>query len=133
DRRESDPQARLVAQGVAYVNFALKYPARLQLMFTRAKYDTSYPGLAPVSQRAFQILERAVRAATDSGTAPLSKDAMGYLIAVWSIVHGFSHLLLGGEMDGLAPGGNKRAIVETYLPVTLKHLPIPGPDRQNTA
>ncbi|MBV9903494.1 MAG: TetR/AcrR family transcriptional regulator [Alphaproteobacteria bacterium] len=126
DRRESDPHARLVAQGVSYVNFALKYPARLQLMFTRAKYDTSYPGLAPVSQRAFQILERAVRAATDSGTEPLTKDAMGYLIAVWSIVHGFSHLLLGGEMDGLVPSGGKRAIVETFLPLTLKHLPIPA-------
>jgi len=126
DRRGGDPYQRLMEQGNAYVNFALKHPARFQLMFAHGKYDITYPGLAEMGNRAFLVLERAVRAATDAKSgAQLPPDGMGYLLAVWSIVHGFSHLMLGGELDSLVPSGGKRALLDTFLPLTLKHLPLP--------
>jgi AcrR family transcriptional regulator len=129
DRRGGgDPKKRLLEQGFAYVNFALKHPARFQLMFAHGKYDLAYPGLAQTGNHAFLVLERAVRAATAGGEGgtPLSPDAMGYLLAVWSLVHGFSHLMLGGELDTMVKSGGKRAILDTFLPLTLKHLPLPG-------
>jgi AcrR family transcriptional regulator len=125
-RGGADPYKRLMEQGVAYVNFALKHTARFQLMFSHGKYDITYPGLATTGNRAFLVLASAVRAATAAKDgAELPPDAMGYLLAVWSIVHGFSHLMLGGELDSLVKSGGKRVLVDTFLPLTLKHLPLP--------
>ena len=47
---------------------------------------------------------------------------------MWSIVHGFAHLMLGGEFAGLAKqlGGDEDAILNRFLPLTLKHLPVPS-------
>jgi hypothetical protein len=47
-------------------------------------------------------------------------------MAVWSVAHGFAHLALGGEFDfrGAEQGGND-AILSYFLPLTLKHLPVP--------
>lgn len=126
-RGGSDPQKRLDEQGLAYVKFALKNPARFQLMFAHPKYDMGYKNLATVANRSFLTLEGAVRAA--NGLRPddaMTPEAYGFLMATWSIVHGFSHLALGGELDWAASGrGGKSAILERFLPLTLKHLPVP--------
>ncbi|HEY0302567.1 MAG TPA: TetR/AcrR family transcriptional regulator [Rhizomicrobium sp.] len=124
-RGGTDPRKRLSEQGDAYVRFALANPARFQLMFARAKCDMDYPGLHETGQRAFLVLERAVRDAMGvSGT--MTPDALGFLLAMWSIVHGFAHLALVGEFAGAAAEhGGKRAVLETFLPLMLKHLPAP--------
>jgi AcrR family transcriptional regulator len=133
DRSQTDPQKRLAAQGDAYVKFALAQPARFQLMFRAGRFDYSYPGLADAGSRAQGVLARAVRAAygTPDGK-PLSPDANGFLLATWSIVHGFAHLALGGELDVSAQQeGGTRQIVESVLPLMLKHLPkVPAPARK---
>ena len=120
-----DPGARLREQGLAYVRFALAHPARFQLMFTHAKYDIAYPGLRDTGGRAFQVLDGAVRAAAKlkEGEA-MPPEVFGFLLANWSIVHGFAHLALGGEFSLLAEQhGGKRAILERFLPLMLQHLP----------
>jgi hypothetical protein len=46
-------------------------------------------------------------------------------------VHGFAHLALGGELDWAASErGGKSAILNSFLPLTLKHLPLPAPARR---
>ena len=126
-RGGKDPARRLAEQGAAYVRFALKYPARFQLMFRVDKHDHGNAEFVRVSQASFRILEDAIRAAT--GTASdrkLDPDAQGLLIAVWSIVHGYCHLALGGELnDPARGGGGKDAILNSLLPLTLKYLPSP--------
>jgi len=126
-RGGKDPMRRLYEQGVAYVRFALRYPARFQLMFRVDKHDHTNAEFVRVSQASFRILEDAIRAAT--GTAPhrpLSPDGQGLLIAVWSMVHGYCHLAFGGELSNPARGGGgKDAILASLLPLTLKHLPSP--------
>ena len=126
DRRGgNDPQKRLYEQGLAYVTFALKNPARFQLMFAPGKCDMRYSNLGEVADRSFNVLESAVRAA--SGLKPnqeMTTDAYGLLMAMWSIVHGFAHLALGGQLDRAARSrGGKDAILKSFLPLTLKHLP----------
>jgi AcrR family transcriptional regulator len=128
-RGGDDPHKRLTEQGLAYVQFALSNPARFELMFRHSKVDFSkHPELAAAGDRSFRILEDAIRAATATPMgAPLSPDASGYLMAIWSIVHGFSHLALGGELDNPArrAGGGKKAILGTFLPLALQYLPRP--------
>ncbi|MEJ0044325.1 MAG: TetR/AcrR family transcriptional regulator [Rhizomicrobium sp.] len=127
DARGTDPASRLHEQGLAYVTFALSHPARFQLMFRHAMYDIDYPGLADTGGRAFAVLERAVRAAMALPEGkPMTSDAFGFLLATWSIVHGFAHLALGGDLDSAAQGlGGPKAILDRFLPLMLQHLPVP--------
>jgi AcrR family transcriptional regulator len=126
-RGGKDPMRRLYEQGEAYVRFAMRYPARFQLMFRIDKHDRTNAEFVRVSQRSFGILENAIRAAT--GTSPdreLSPDGKGLLIAVWSMVHGYCHLAFGGELSKPERGGGgKNVILESLLPLMLKHLPSP--------
>lgn len=123
----SDPAARLYEQGKAYVNFALKNPARFQLMFSNGKCDPAYKNLDEISNRSFRVLEKAIRAAMGlTGSDEMPPDGYGYLMAVWSCVHGFAHLALGGQFDGPAQmRGMKGEISKTFLPLMLAHLPEP--------
>ncbi len=125
-RGGKDPARRLNEQGLAYVKFALKNPARFQLMFRQGKFDPSYENFAEVADRSFRTLENAVRDALKLAPgAAMSEDGYGLLMAVWSIVHGFSHLALGGELDFAAKRrGGRTAILERFLPLTLKYLPV---------
>lgn len=126
DRRGgADPQARLREQGAAYVAFALQYPGRFFLMFRHDKHDRENADFVAEARRAYRVLEDAVRAGT--GTPPgaaLSEAGQGFLRAIWSIVHGFAHLALGGEL-GIAPETKRgrTLILETLLPAMLQHLP----------
>jgi len=95
----SDPQRRLHEQGLAYVRFALEHPARFQLMFREERLDAMDEELTAVARQSYEVLEGAIRAVT--GTPPgteLSDAARGYLVATWSLVHGFAHLALGGQL-----------------------------------
>lgn len=123
-----DPAKRLRAQGMAYVTFALKNPARFTLMFRHDKCDMTHEELGRAADRSFNVLAGAIRAV--SGLQPdaeMTPGASGLLMAVWSIVHGFSHLALGGELDRPAQmRGGKDAILKSLLPLALEHLPLPA-------
>lgn len=124
----SDPAERLRLQACAYVRFALQHPARFQLMFRSDKLDTGNAEFSRVSQRAYGVLNGAIHAATH--TPPereLAPESHGLLLAVWSIVHGFSHLVL--EWEFRAPGSksvSKEVALQTLLPQMLKYLPVTG-------
>ncbi len=123
----TDPLHRLREQASAYVHFALEHPARFQLMFRHDKHDMSNEEFVRVARHSYNVLEGAIRAAMSSPEHELTPDGYGLLLAAWSIVHGFSHLALGGELcnpDGNAAG--KKVILNTLLPLLLKHLPSPA-------
>ncbi|MGG6897915.1 TetR/AcrR family transcriptional regulator [Rhizobium sp. BR 315] len=126
-RGGQDPMRRLNEQGIAYVQFALKFPARFQLMFRVDKHDHTNAEFVRVSQEAYCILENAIRAATGTpADRPLGPDGQGLLVAVWSMVHGYCHLAFGGELNNPARGGgNTDVILESLLPLMLKYLPLP--------
>lgn len=121
----AEPVDRLYQQGLAYVAFALKNPARFQLMWRSDKLDPSHEGFEVAASASFAVLENAIRALVgETGDRPLSPEGYGALMAVWSLVHGFSHLALGGQFDTAArTRGGKRAIFDAFLPLTLRHIP----------
>lgn len=119
-----DPERRLQNQGQAYVRFALEHPARFQLMFRDERLDDSNPELAEVAKQSYDVLDGAIRAAT--ATPPgveLSQGARAYLLATWSVVHGFAHLALGRQLRD--PQGQPIPVdtaLNAILPAVLQQL-----------
>src|ERR1700724_587513 len=86
-RGGEDPMRRLYEQGTAYVRFALRYPARFQLMFRIDKHDHTNAEFVRVSQESFRILEDAIRAATASSPGRTRKpDGQCVIPSVWESV-----------------------------------------------
>jgi AcrR family transcriptional regulator len=121
----ADPAGRLREQALAYVRFAIERPARFQLMFRHEKLDTANAEFAAVAKQSYDVLERAIRAATGTPAgAELSQDGYGFLLANWSIVHGFAHLALGGELrDAQGNAAATETVLHSLLPLMLQHLP----------
>ncbi len=124
ERGAADPAARLREQGIAYVTFALRHPARVRLMFRRDMCDPSNERLKAAAEGAFAMLENAARAYCGvEPDTPLEPPAQGMLLAAWSMVHGFAALALDGTFDDAAAAlGGHDAIMERMLPAMLATL-----------
>lgn len=112
------PQLRLLEQGVAYVEFAMRHPGRFRLMFSDALQGDD-PQLECAGNAAFMVLENGVREAF--GIAPgkdLPAKAGAALLALWSVVHGFAHLAIAGRFDAVAgKAGRDRFVARELRPV----------------
>jgi AcrR family transcriptional regulator len=115
-----DRESRMRAQGLAYVDFALRQPARFSLMWREPLLDRDDPDYAEAAKRAFLLLDRAVRGEEAAG-AP-HDPAVAPSLAAWSIVHGFARLALDGAFGG-EPDAPRRA-AEAMLPRVLDHLHV---------
>ncbi|MGI8931586.1 MAG: TetR/AcrR family transcriptional regulator [Sphingomicrobium sp.] len=114
-----DRRARVMAQGAAYVRFALARPARFSLMWRKAILDNDHPALDKAGRRAFQTLDSAVRGESADRTGPRD-PALAPSIACWSMVHGFALLALDGVF-GSDEGAPELAVKALLSPV-LSHL-----------
>ncbi len=121
-RGGSDPVARLREQGVGYVGFALRYPGRFGLMFRAGPHNDD--GLVRSAQAAFAALENGVRGLYSVPPSdPLEPAQWNSLLSIWSVVHGFAHLALAGQLERFAPGGDGEALLrETLGPMLDQHL-----------
>jgi AcrR family transcriptional regulator len=121
----TDPAQRLREQAGAYVKFALKQPTRFQLMFRQDKHDIQHEEFVRVATHSYGILEGAIRAATRTPAGQeLTPQGYGLLLAVWSMVHGFSCLALDDQFQ--VPGResvSKEMMLKSLLPQMLQHLP----------
>jgi AcrR family transcriptional regulator len=96
-RAESDPTARLVAVGLAYVAFALDHTSHLRVMFGRGLPEGFVPPepLAQEAGRALRVLTDAVSAVVETlAHAPGPIEELAY--ASWSLVHGMAMLWIDG-------------------------------------
>lgn len=117
-----DPARRLRGQGVGYVQFALAYPGRFQLMFRKDRlvWDER---LKQAADAAFLELESVVRDYRRWGRdKPLDHATQAAVIAAWSTVHGFAHLALDEKFGGPANAQGTRSFVDGMLPEIMRQL-----------
>ena len=105
-----DPTERLRAIGRGYVAFARDYPERFRLTFDWHRLNHKDPVLRAAGGAAFGELETAIRLVAGFADEPLEGDLLADLVHTWSLVHGFSHLLLSGQLDHTGTG--ERAITD---------------------
>lgn len=112
----ADRRARIDAQGMAYVRFAMEQRARFDLMWRVALLDTADASYCRAGDRAFAALDRLVRGenaiSLDHGDPRLAPS-----IACWSLVHGFARLAIDGAF-----GLERRALdqaLDQLLPAVL--------------
>lgn len=96
------PGRKLVAGGLGYLRFAHANPALFRLMFgaqaaARRGGENDDPELTEASFAAFETLRQAVARVVDADEATVSRTAL----RAWAMVHGFSQLLLDGQLDHL--------------------------------
>jgi AcrR family transcriptional regulator len=115
-------EARMQAQGVAYVRFALANRAKFDLMWRYALIDRDDPVYQAAARRGFELLDKAVRGPDAPPHQGPSDPVLAPSIACWATVHGFARLALDGAFgtDGDAP---ERA-AQALLPAVLRHLRV---------
>ncbi|MFN3946008.1 MAG: TetR/AcrR family transcriptional regulator [Allosphingosinicella sp.] len=118
--RDGDRTARIRAQGMAYVGFALAHPAKFDLMWRYALIDREDADYGAAAARAFAVIDKAVRG--EEAIARQGDIAVAPSIACWSMVHGFARLALDGAF-GTNEGAAERA-AEALLPAVLRHLDV---------
>jgi AcrR family transcriptional regulator len=94
---------RFLALGLAYIDFARRWPGMFTLMFRSESLDEARPALVAAQQRASDLLAGGV-SATRSGSGAEADDAAD-AIAAWSMVHGLAVLLLDRRLPPEAAAG----------------------------
>jgi AcrR family transcriptional regulator len=102
--RSDDPEADLLALGVAYRASALADPHFYRVMFDTAGAGTREPGAAPATaQPTFRVLADAVARVLRSHGAPdgpARAAADPAALTLWGLAHGLVELELGGLLPG---------------------------------
>lgn len=94
----SDPLARFLAQGPAYLRFAVEQAPYFRLMFGFDAPDkTQYESLARSDNEAFRVLVDAVAAAQSSGQL-VKGDPERVALVAWLMVHGIAHAYIDGAL-----------------------------------
>lgn len=121
---EANPAERIRAQGVSYVQFALSFPGRFQLMFRHDLLLAKDERLEDAGKAALAELEGSIRAYL-SGSGPANdQSSRALLLGAWSTVHGFAHLALDGKFEAIAYPHSLADFVSQTLPdVLLATLP----------
>jgi AcrR family transcriptional regulator len=88
---------RLSLAGRGYVEFALRYPQHILVMFETRVTNGQRPEHAGAAQRAFQTLLDAIVAVQMEGGLPKG-EPQTFAIAAWSAVHGLAKLAIGGRL-----------------------------------
>lgn len=111
-----DLTERAMAQGLAYVRFALENPVIYRITFSRVS-DADDPSLTDQILMSSALLRfgDTVRRFIDAGLIP-EQDMVPLLLRLWSTGHGLASLMI--SKPGL-PWGDRMALAETQLRVVL--------------
>jgi AcrR family transcriptional regulator len=128
---ERTPIEKALARARAYVGYAQANPGMYGLMFRTERLDYSRPSLHEAAEASFAGLAGAIAASRQEqivdGT--LSLDQAAAIARAWSLVHGFTTLLLDGRLTDilhrLPEGTSAQALLEAMLKVTVGRPP-PG-------
>jgi AcrR family transcriptional regulator len=105
ERAKGDALTRFTVCGSAYIDFAIHHPAHFRVMYASPQKGVAVPEdlkpeLSPVFQLFIEVVAECWKQGILQGESP-------YRIAIsaWSLVHGFSLLVIDGRLQGEALDG----------------------------
>jgi AcrR family transcriptional regulator len=110
---------RLQAQGLAYVDFALRYPGRFQMMFSNKRLNSDDERLRraiTAAHREFEVMVDELILHEPDANAKLAKIAS---TVAWSTVHGYAKLALEGKFGTADSEAGRREIMATLRQVLV--------------
>jgi AcrR family transcriptional regulator len=116
---------RAMARAKAYVAYAKAHPGMYGLMFRTERLDYSRPSLHEAAEASFAGLAGAIAAKRQEKISEdaLTLDQAAAIARAWSLVHGFTMLLLDGRLadivDRLPEGSNVEMLLDAMLKMTV--------------
>jgi AcrR family transcriptional regulator len=106
DSTETHPLMKALARAKAYVAYAQARPGMYGLMFRTERLEMTRPSLHEAATAAFEGLANAVSLIRNEKLAgealeALSLDQAAAIARTWSLVHGFTTLLLDGRLKDI--------------------------------
>ena len=129
---ETLPPMKALAGAKAYVAYAQAHPGMYGLMFRNERLDMTRPSLHEAATASFQGLANSAGAGGQeklSGEAleTLSLDQAAVIAGAWSLVHGFTMLLLDGRLKDilhrLPAGTGTDQLLDAMLRSTVRRPP----------
>ena len=127
----ASPIDKAIARAKAYVAYAQANPGMYGLMFRTERLDMSRPSLHEAATASFAGLAGAIGASRHEQISEeaLSLDQGAAIARAWSLVHGFTMLLLDDRLSDILRRLPKGTDAETLLEAMLRSTVVrpPGP------
>jgi AcrR family transcriptional regulator len=122
DTSGSSPLDKAMARAKAYVAYARAHPGMYGLMFRTERLDMTRPSLHEAASASFAGLAGAIGASRHEQIAAeaLSLDQAAAIARAWSLVHGFTMLLLDGRLTDILHRLPEGTDAETLLDAMLR-------------
>jgi AcrR family transcriptional regulator len=119
---DAPPLLKALARAKAYVAYAQAHPGMYGLMFRTERLDMTRPSLHEAASASFAGLAGAVGVSRQQQVSDeaLSLDQAAAIARAWSLVHGFTTLLLDGRLNDILKRLPKGTNVETLLDAMLR-------------
>ena len=118
-----------MSRAKAYVAYAQAHPGMYGLMFRTERLDMTRPSLSEAAKASFAGLAGAIGAQRQEtiSTEALSLDQAAAIVRAWSLVHGFTMLLLDGRLSDilrrLPEGTGAETLLDAMLRATIVRPP----------
>jgi len=119
------PMEKAMARAKAYVAYAQAHPGMYGLMFRTERLDYARPSLNEAAEASFAGLAGAIGASRQERIehGALSLDQAAAIARAWSLVHGFTMLLLDGRLGDilgrLPKGTDAEMLLDAMLRMTV--------------
>ena len=126
---DASPIERAVARAKAYVAYAQAHPGMYGLMFRTERLDMTRPSLHEAASASFAGLAGAIGASRHEQIheQALSLEQAAAIARAWSLVHGFTMLLLDGRLTDILRRLPKGTDAENLLDAMLKSTVVRPP------
>jgi AcrR family transcriptional regulator len=120
---------KAMARAKAYVAYAQAHPGIYGLMFRTERLDMTRPSLHEAASASFAGLTGAIGASRQEQISEqaLSLEQAADIVRAWSLVHGFTMLLLDGRLtdvlDRLRAGTDAETLLDAMLRRAIGQLP----------
>ncbi len=128
------PAEKARARANSYVGYARAHPGMYMLMFRTERLDMTRPALREAAEASFASLAGAISAGRQEKIAEraLTLDQAADIARAWSLVHGFTMLLLDNRLSDilsrLPPGADADALLQAMLRRANTPIMSPSPE-----